>query len=92
MTIDNEMGDVPFRELQEIIRLAGYKVISIGAEYSKDGGGIRFTGAIGLKIVPVKQLDQTDFVRFPQLSQDFLANCREYAAQSHQQGNGNCQE
>jgi hypothetical protein len=84
-------GDVPFKELQEIIRLAGYKVISIGADYSKEGCGIRLTGAVSLTIAPAEWLDHTDFVNFPQILTDFLASCREYVAQSHQQGTGNCQ-
>jgi hypothetical protein len=78
-----EKGGVPFKELQEIIRLAGYKVISISAERSN---GIYVTGVIDLQIAPAEWLDKTDFVNFPQISPDFLANCREYAVQSHRKG------
>jgi hypothetical protein len=73
----------PFRELQEIIEIAGYRVISIGAEHNG-----RFTGAINLTIAPVEYVERTDFVNFPQIPQGFLEKCREYAAQSRQQGNG----
>jgi hypothetical protein len=82
MKID-EMGEVPFKELREIIQLAGYKVVSIAAERSN---GICFTGVVNVQIAPAEWLEQTDFVRFPQISPDFLANCREYAAQSRRQG------
>jgi hypothetical protein len=79
----DERGEVPFEELREIIRLAGYKVISIGMEHSN---GLRITGVINLQIAPAAWLDQTDFVNFPQITPDFLANCREYAVQSHRKG------
>jgi hypothetical protein len=81
-----EIGEAPFKELQEIIRMAGYKVISIGAAHSDR---ILMTGVINLEIAPAEWIDQTDFVRFPQISPDFLANCREYAVQSHRQEKGN---
>jgi hypothetical protein len=69
------MGEVPFKELHEIIRLAGYRVVSIGVEHSNQ---MLITGFINLQIAPAKWLEQTDFMSFPQISPDFLANCREY--------------
>jgi hypothetical protein len=85
---ETRTAQTSFKGIQKIIELAGYRVISIGAEHSD----LRFTGVINLQIAPAEWLDQTDFVRFPQPSRDFLENCREYAAQSRQQGNGTGQE
>jgi hypothetical protein len=68
-------GRPPFKDLQEIIGLTGYEVISIEAEHT----GRRFTGTINIQIAPTKWIEQTDYISFPQIPQDFVVKCREYA-------------
>ena len=79
-----------FEGLLEILDLAGFKTIAIGVDH--EGAPLRLTGIINIQIIPAAWAEKTDFFNFPQIPQDFLANCREYAAQSRRKENGNCQD
>jgi hypothetical protein len=85
---EHSINRPPFDDLKSLIEMAGYEVISIGAEHS----GFRNWGAINLQIAPRDWIENTDFVSFSPLPKDLISSLRECAAQSPQQEKGNCQE
>ena len=69
----NKEGLPPFRDLETLIEVAGYSVVSIEAEYKDQ---LQFTGAIVLKIIPADAFPLLSTGSFPAIPWDLISQCR----------------